>query len=97
MTDLTLENIHAFLLTNPSSGNCNDDKILNVSPSKITDIDNFLMKTNVSFQTYTSPTRKDNFLTLYNDQYVRNLEVVAGIFFISAVLGKMMFYPIVIG
>jgi len=97
MTELTLENIHTFLLTNPPSGNCNDDKISSESPSKITDIDHFLTNKIVSFQTYTSPTRKDNFLTLYNDQYVRNLEVVAGIFFISAVLGKMMFYPVVIG
>jgi len=45
---------------------------------------------------YEPATRKDNFLTLYNDQYLRNLEVITGILFISAVLAKMMFYPIVI-
>jgi hypothetical protein len=45
---------------------------------------------------YVPAMRKDNFLTLYNDQYLRNLEVITGILFISAVLAKMMFYPIVI-
>ena len=93
MTELTLENIHTFLTT-ATTGNCNNDNISNVSPSKITDIDHFLM--NSVGQTNASPTRKDNFLTLYNDQYIRNLEIVGGILFISAVLGKMMFYPIVI-
>jgi len=95
MTDLTLENIHTFLQTNPTTGNCNDNTISNI-PSKITDIDTFLMNKIVSFQSYSSPTRKDNFLTLYNNQYVRNLELVVGIFFIGGVLAKMMFYPIVI-
>ena len=84
MTDLTLENIYAFLQSNPT-GNCNDDQITGVSHSEITDIDTFLMNKIVSFQSYTSPTRKDNFLTLYNNQYVRNLELVGGILFISVV------------
>ena len=56
MTELTLENIHAFLLTNPPSGNCDDNKILNVSPSKITDIDNFLINNIVSFTLGSLPT-----------------------------------------
>jgi hypothetical protein len=94
MTELTLANINTFLQTNPT-GNCNDNQITGVSPSKITDIDTFLMNA-MSGSITASPTRKDNFLTLYNDQYVRNLEVVVGILFISAVLAKMMFYPIVI-
>ena len=99
MTELTLENIYTFLDNNKESitqTGCDYSQVAGVSSSKITDIDHFLMNKIVSFQTYTSPTRKDNFLTLYNDRYIRNLEVVAGIFFISAVLGKMMFYPIVI-
>lgn len=93
MSELTLENIGTFLQSNPKIGKCNNSLVDN---SNITDIDTFLMNKIVSFQTYSSHTRKDNFLTLYNDQYFRNLEVVGGILFISAVLAKMMFYPIVI-
>lgn len=96
MSELTLENIGAFLKTNASTitnTNCNDNQIVGAN-SKITDIDIFLMNKIATLDA--SPTRKDNFLTLYNDQYIRNLEMVVGICCISAVLAKMMFYPIVI-
>ena len=42
----------------------------------------------------TSNTTNDNFLTLYNDQYARNTEALVGILIISAILAKMIFYPI---
>ena len=42
----------------------------------------------------TSNTTNDNFLTLYNDQYARNTEAFVGILIISAILAKMIFYPI---
>ncbi len=37
---------------------------------------------------------KDNFLSLYNDQYEQNMELFIGILLISGVLAKLMFYPI---
>lgn len=37
---------------------------------------------------------KNNFLSLYNDQYNRNMEIFIGILFVSGVLAKTMFYPI---
>ena len=37
---------------------------------------------------------KDNFLSLYNDQYEKNMELFVGILLISGVLAKLMFYPI---
>jgi len=37
---------------------------------------------------------KNNFLSLYNDQYDQNMELFVGILLISGVLAKMMFYPI---
>ena len=95
MSELTLEKIGIFLKTNASTisnNNCNDSQI--GADIKITDIDIFLMNKIAILDA--SPTRKDNFLTLYNDQYIRNLEMVVGICCISAVLAKMMFYPIII-
>ena len=37
---------------------------------------------------------KNNFLSLYNDQYDQNMQLFIGILLISGVLAKMMFYPI---
>ena len=37
---------------------------------------------------------KNNFLSLYNDQYDQNIQLFIGILLISGVLAKMMFYPI---
>jgi hypothetical protein len=83
-----------YLQSSPSINTCTATLVSGVDPSKITDIDTFLMTTMNDL--YVPAMRKDNFLTLYNDQYLRNLEVITGILFISAVLAKMMFYPIVI-
>jgi hypothetical protein len=95
MTELTLEKINIFLQTLPTSGktsgNCSDTLIDNYN---ITDIDTFLMNKISTLDS--SSTRKDNFLTLYNDQYFRNLEIGVGILCIGAVLAKMMFYPTII-
>ena len=94
MSELTLEKIHMYLQSSPQTKTCNTDLVLGVTASKITDIDNFLIGT--MNELYVPATRKDNFLTLYNDQYISNLEIMTGILFIGAVLAKMMFYPIVI-
>ena len=37
---------------------------------------------------------KNNFLSLYNDQYDQNMQLFIGILLIGGVLAKMMFYPI---
>jgi hypothetical protein len=94
MTELTLENIRTFLsnVNVNNYGQCSAPNIASINSSTITDIDQFL----IALLPSASSTRKDNFLMLYNEQYFRNLEVVVGIFAISAVLGKMMFYPVVI-
>ncbi len=83
-----------YLQSSPQTKTCNTPLVSGVTPSNITDIDTFLMTT--MNELYVPATRKDNFLTLYNDQYLNNLEIMTGILFISAVLAKMMFYPIVI-
>ena len=62
----------------------------------IVDADSFLLsRMNLAVITFnTSNTTNDNFLTLYNDQYARNTEALVGILIISAILAKMIFYPI---
>jgi hypothetical protein len=62
----------------------------------IKDADAFLLsRMNLAHITFnTSDTTNDNFLTLYNDQYARNTEAFVGILIISAILAKMIFYPI---
>lgn len=92
MTELTLNNIQTYLLNTSGPASCTASLINGVSNSKITDIDTFLLE-QIKDNT-TSYTRKGNFLELYNDQYNQNIEIAVGIFIISAVLAKMMFYPI---
>lgn len=94
---LTLSNIQTYLNTSPSSGGaCSSTPI---SSYTIVDADSFLLgqmnlaqSDVITFNT--SNTTNDNFLTLYNDQYARNTEAFVGILIISAILAKMIFYPI---
>ena len=95
---LTLSNIQTYLNTPPSSGGaCSSTPIS--SSYTIVDADSFLLgqmnlaqSDVITFNT--SNTTNDNFLTLYNDQYARNTEAFVGILIISAILAKMIFYPI---
>jgi len=97
MAELTLESINAYL-NSPTLSSCSDN-VSSTSPSanysyKFADIDKFMSSQII--QTQTVPmTTKDNFLSLYNNQYARNVEVFVGILIVSGILAKMMFYPIV--
>lgn len=42
----------------------------------------------------TSNTRRNNWVSLYNEQYLENTELVVGIVVISIILAKMIFFPI---
>lgn len=91
MPELTLDNIQQYLLNAKVSdiSGCNAQLI---GINTITDIDTFLLK-QIEANTR-SYTRKGNFLDLYNSQYNKNIEIAIGILFVSAILAKMMFYPI---
>ena len=93
---LTLSNIQTYL-SNAVAGTTACDAI--VSSTNISGADSFLLgqmnlaqSDVITFNT--SNTTNDNFLTLYNDQYARNTEAFVGILIISAILAKMIFYPI---
>ena len=90
MAELTLESINEYLKT--PAGNCSDNVISNTY--KFADIDKFMSSQIIQTQTV-QMTTKDNFLSLYNNQYARNVEVFVGILIVSGILAKMMFYPIV--
>ena len=94
---LTLSNIQTYL-SNAVAGTTTCDAIVS-STTNISGADSFLLgqmnlaqSDVITFNT--SNTTNDNFLTLYNDQYARNTEALVGILIISAILAKMIFYPI---
>ena len=87
MAELTLESINKYL-ANTHTGDCSDNDY------KFAEIDKFMSSQIIQTQTVQMIT-KDNFLSLYNNQYARNVEVFAGILIVSGILAKMMFYPIV--
>ena len=94
MSGLTLSNIQTYL-SNAVAGTTTCDAIVS-STTNISGADSFLLsRMNLAVITFnTSNTTNDNFLTLYNDQYARNTEALVGILIISAILAKMIFYPI---
>jgi len=104
MSGLTLSDINNYLtginnITRIStSDNCTTSTRTNGASNTYTiaDADAFLLsRMNLAHITFnTSNTTNDNFLTLYNDQYARNTEALVGILIISAILAKMIFYPI---
>ena len=99
MAELTLESINEYLIKVSAGGACSDNVIKNASStlvdnSTLADIDKFMSSQIIQTQTV-QMTTKDNFLSLYNNQYARNVEVFVGILIVSGILAKMMFYPIV--
>jgi len=42
----------------------------------------------------TSNTRKNNWVSLYNEQYMENTQLAVGIFVMGLILAKMIFFPI---
>jgi hypothetical protein len=99
MAELTLESINTYL-NSPTLSLCSDNVIKYASSttlvdnSTLADIDKFMSSQIIQTQTV-QMTTKDNFLSLYNNQYARNVEVFVGILVVSGILAKMMFYPIV--
>jgi len=102
--ELTLESIETYLADTPKIGNGADcsDPVKSKSTDNdnynykfaFADIDKFMSSQIIQTQTV-QMTTKDNFLSLYNNQYARNVEVFVGILIVSGILAKMMFYPIV--
>jgi len=98
--ELTLESINDYLSSPPATdGKCSDNVTTSTTSGhtydyKFADIDKFMSSQIIQTQTV-QMTTKDNFLSLYNNQYARNVEVFVGILIVSGILAKMMFYPIV--
>lgn len=55
-------------------------------------IKNYTQHLDLSYNT--SNTRRNNLVSLYNEQYLENTELVVGIVVISIILAKMIFFPI---
>jgi len=105
---LTLDNIRQYLsmkqyynTTTSTNFNCNNRTVSTNSRIKnnIMNADSFLLeemaKNEASLSILNSSFEmKNNFVSLYNDQYNQNMELFVGILLISGVLAKMMFYPI---
>jgi hypothetical protein len=100
MAELTLESINVYLNSSTATGGaCSANVVKDASStlvdnSTLADIDKFMSSQIIQTQTV-QMTTKDNFLSLYNNQYARNVEVFVGILIVSGILAKMMFYPIV--
>jgi len=100
---LTLDNIRQYLsmkqyVSATTNKSCSENGTLPNS-NTIIDADSFLREETADNEATLSILNssfemKNNFLSLYNDQYERNVELFVGILLISGVLAKMMFYPI---
>jgi hypothetical protein len=101
---LTLDDIRKYLsmkqyiLDENSNKSCSDNATLPNSSTIVT-ADSFLLDETAKNEAKLSILNssfemKDNFLSLYNDQYEQNMELFIGILLISGVLAKLMFYPI---
>ena len=101
---LTLDDIRQYLSmkeyidSNGINKLCSDNNTLPSSNTIVT-ADSFLLgettKNEAKLSILNSSFEmKDNFLSLYNDQYEQNMELFIGILLISGVLAKLMFYPI---
>ena len=101
---LTLDDIRKYLsmkqyIDSNSGSNklCSD--ATDLSSNTIVTADSFLLDENAKNEAKLSILNssfemKDNFLSLYNDQYEKNMELFVGILLVSGVLAKLMFYPI---
>jgi len=102
---LTLDDIRKYLSMKQycdgadcaSNKKCSD--ITDLSSNTIATADSFLLgehaKNEATLSILNSSFEmKNNFLSLYNDQYEQNMELFIGILLISGVLAKLMFYPI---
>ena len=101
---LTLDDIRKYLSmkqyidsTSGSNKSCSD--ATDLSSNTIVTADSFLLDETAKNEAKLSILNssfemKDNFLSLYNDQYEQNIELFIGILLISGVLAKSMFYPI---
>jgi len=96
-----LKNIDSFLKTNTADKKC-DANLFNIISSvdtssvnnaTIGDAYSFLTDQLTNVNNNASHTRKGDFLTLYNNQYLQNSEIFFGIIVISSIIAKMMFYP----
>ena len=101
---LTLDNIRQYLsmkqynVSGITNKLCSDNVTL-PSSKTIIDADSFLRDEHAKNEATLSILNssfemKNNFLSLYNDQYDQNMELFVGILLIGGVLAKMMFYPI---
>ena len=96
---LTLDNIRQYLsMKQYTNKSCSENATL-PSSKTIIDADYFLRDEHAKNEATLSILNssfemKNNFLSLYNDQYDQNMELFVGILLISGVLAKMMFYPI---
>ena len=96
---LTLDNIRQYLsMKQYTNKSCSENTTL-PSSKTIVDADSFLRGETANNEATLSILNssfemKNNFLSLYNDQYDQNMELFVGILLISGVLAKMMFYPI---
>lgn len=96
MSTLTIEDIRNYLSFQNYKDADNKYKQCNAT---IRDADSFLLdqirKNEAKLSILSSShVLKSNFLSLYNDQYNRNVEIFVGILIVSGVLAKIMFYPI---
>jgi hypothetical protein len=102
---LTLDDIRKYLSMKQycADSNCISNKqcsdSTDLSSNTITTADSFLLSEHAKNEATLSILNssfemKDNFLSLYNDQYEKNMELFVGILLISGVLAKLMFYPI---
>lgn len=102
---LTLDSIRAYLSMKQycTDINCTSNKtcenVDSLNSNTIMDADSFLLDENAKNEATlsilnSSHEMKNNFLSLYNDQYEQNMELFIGILLIGGVLAKLMFYPI---
>jgi hypothetical protein len=102
---LTIDDIRKYLSFKKycDGVDCSSNKLCSdatdLSSNTIVTADSFLLDENAKNEATLSILNssfemKDNFLSLYNDQYEQNMELFIGILLISGVLAKLMFYPI---
>jgi len=105
-----LQNLYYDYVDNTIKRVDNDDEVINNSCSTLFksdihicnsknmyDMNTCLTNTinNYNTESYnTSNTRRDNWVSLYNEQYIENIQLGVGILVISIILAKMMFFPI---
>lgn len=97
MTELSLSDIKNYLegSAGPVAGTTKCNVAVINATKTIIDADTFLLDAikTATNSLNTSMTTKDNFLTLYNEQYSRNMETFAGILIVSSILAMIMVYP----